>query len=995
MESQFYPVPENDPPVGGAPGQPCGSVGGNTQGICDCLDCSLGAINSSLQMINQTLYDKLGDPCSKIDGCIDKIVEKLREKLKQPALSCEQCRDKVRQGLAGTLEFAVQCAGACINECETICSAGDPTSEGKCCKTCGKEKCKCVKGECLPVDEPDKPDQQKTWYAWCNRTTGLIAVSEQGKGTPGPDFEQVGLAQSEQSAIALAQANCGTVKTQPTSNSNFIVPSVAGCFCDIASYQTGEMARRITSGRQGAISAEALAVITGRIRQAGFENLNLGSISDVVFGAVQYFSGSPNLIGQEYVPVLSGIIGCNTTEFQEALRAIVSIGNIEKVTGIDVSPWVAPYNYVMNASCRKLWLSPNEATAAFLADAINTETLDTIYAIHGFCPDALNWNVDAQRSKPIPGQLAVMRHRQMISASEYHAGMRQLGYLEPEMREKLFELTTQVPTLAEIIRFMVRDAGDESADGPVNRFNLDYGFYDKYGSQLRKWSEDQGITEDHARYNWRSHWAIPSPTQLFQFIRRLRHNPAYPTLMEDVKQALIQQDILPFWHEHYLSVIYNPLTRVDVRRAFNLGSIDEQQVTKAYADAGYSDENSEILTKFTVKLRDQSASNHKAVKLWLSFAIDRPTAQARLEADNIPSHVASQAIDDASIKLQSSAYAQALSRGDMTVDDFASVMTNHGVRLDIIQTIIDIAVVKRSDHPILKDYYAGVVDRETARQTMDLARIPSGTIGVLLDQVDAEVNRNFVVACQRGIKSRFLLGEITQQEAIAELENRGTVHNRAVMMASWWGCELKSGRKQVSASKLCDWLAQGVITAVDYTSRLVAIGYSDADAALMLQDCLTMVSAKRLKQAEKEAKDRSLEQARQVRAIAQAGAAEIRNTNRLNAAREKAARIRTAREKSLITAAGKVAKKCDCDLFEAVETVKLHYKNLQNDYKLSHDQALKVLTVAADQFTGPDLQDFGPIVDTLADGLISANVSGESVYLSIPPSTNGHTDPSS
>lgn len=991
METSYTPSPEPENPVGGTPGQPCGGVGTNTSEICNCLDCSLGAINSSLLLINQTLYDKLGSPCDKIDGCMDKIIEKLKDKLKGPAWSCEQCKDAINQGLAGTLEFAVRCAGACIDTCNTACSMGDKSTEGKCCKTCGAEKCKCVNGECKPVKEEE--EQKGEWYAWCNRETGLVLATKKGEGGPPAGYETVGMAETELAAIALATANCSKTETPIFIPKQELPPptAITSGWCNLAGYSNGAIHNDILAKALGSRSLEAGKIANDRAREVGIFGFSAGSVEDTLLSYLQWSTGAAWTVDQQMAPHVAGLLGCNDNGTVEALRVMSAIGVLQKNTGLNVDEFMQPFKYSVNYHCPRIWLGPDQAMAAYLSNAIEADKLSTIWQMHGYCPDNVQWNLHASKSKPIPLQLAAMRHREWISASEYHNGMRELGYLESETRENLFKLTTQIPTITDIIRFMVRDADDETANGPVHKFNLDAEFDAKYGKQLKKWATDQGIDENFARYAWRSHWSIPSPTQLFQFVRRLRHDPRFPNLLDDVKTALIQQDILPYWHEHYLSVVYNPLTRVDVRRAFNIGSIDETQVFKSYVDAGYSDDNATILTQFTVKLRDQAASSHKAVKLWLDFAIDRPSAQARMESSNIPPNVAAQALDDASIKFQSSPYASAYSRGDMSAELFGQKLSEHGVRLDIISTIIDLLSTKKSGHPILLDYQAGVTEREQAKIVMQRDRIPDATINGLLDQVDASVNRSFVVACQKGIKTRYLLGEIDKAQAINELEQRGTVSERARKMVDWWGCELKSGRKQVSASKLCDWLAQGVIDAADYKSRLVAIGYSNDDAGRLLADCLSGISAKRTKLAEQEAKDEAQASYRRNRALAQAAAAESRAINRMNSMREKAAKLKTQRERSLLAAAGKMAKKCNCDLFDALQAVKSHYKDLQDNYHLSIDESLKVITIASDNFAGGGPQEYAEIIKTLADGVVAANVSGDTVYLSIPPSTNGQT----
>ncbi|MBA7556857.1 hypothetical protein ES705_49580 [subsurface metagenome] len=66
---------------------------------------------------------------------------------------------------------------------------------------------------------------------------------------------------------------------------------------------------------------------------------------------------------------------------------------------------------------------------------------------------------------------------------------------------------------------------------------------------------------------------------------------------------------MPYWRDKLIQVAYTPLTRVDVRRMYNLKIIGEEQVLKAYKDIGYNDENARYMTDFTIAYYQQSEKN--------------------------------------------------------------------------------------------------------------------------------------------------------------------------------------------------------------------------------------------------------------------------------------------------------------------------------------------------------------------------------------------------
>jgi hypothetical protein len=59
---------------------------------------------------------------------------------------------------------------------------------------------------------------------------------------------------------------------------------------------------------------------------------------------------------------------------------------------------------------------------------------------------------------------------------------------------------------------------------------------------------------------------------------------------------------------------YVPLTRVDIRRMYALGIINEKEVNKAYQDIGYNTENAARLTAFTVKITEQAKTRAEIAK---------------------------------------------------------------------------------------------------------------------------------------------------------------------------------------------------------------------------------------------------------------------------------------------------------------------------------------------------------------------------------------------
>lgn len=969
-----------DPSNGGGEGyppsmQPGDYPGGpsmSEQGKC-CSERASTQIAIAMQQIVQVMNQiqvnvqrQVDYPCQKIDECIDYILYKIKQKVEKGTKSCKECQDLVKSGLGGTLEFAVACAHHAVSKCDEDlpkelkpCSAGD---EGKPCKGCGKEPCCCHEGYCEPC-----PDEEKKKYiGWCNPSSGMVAVTKEDEPTPGSGFVQVGLTDTEQAAVDLARANCGKYEQQGSPPEEHYIAPTSPTLCQLSDYTTGVAAGRLASSQTAANILAGYGQSASAMGRLGLDGINFNNIGEVAVGIARIILGAPAFLANDLLRDVGGAIGCKSSEFSNGLLLLNALDSIGRATGADFSEWTADIRQTMHYSCRQLHLDPDKAIAAYLADAINYKSLDTLWGIQGICPQDVEQYVEAARSKPLPLQLAVMRHRQLISQSEYRTKMRQIGYLDPTEAERLFKLTYQVPTMTDIIRFMVRDADDDQL---ASQLRLDDFFQQKYGKQLKQWAQDQGIPDEVAKYHWRSHWTIPSPTQLFEFWHRLRKDQKFggeQKLMADIKSALIQQDILPYWHDHYLAVSFNPLTRVDVRRAYNIGALKESDVEQSYIDLGYSDKNAKTLTDFTKRLKDESATSHKAIALWLRFAITRADAEQRMLKSGFDQQIVTQALDDVEIRFKSTEPVKAFIRGDLDKQGLTNELGNFGVSQQGIDKIARLAALQKVNHPSLQDYAVGMIDSVAAVNDMTTDGMNPDVANSLLSRVDRTIDRDFLVACQRGIKRRYLSGELDNQQAEQELIAKGTTGTRSARMVANWECEKASQNKQVQVSKICHWLSQGAITTQDFLSRMQKLGYDQTDANLLLMDCMASTNEQRRKEAERQAKQQLSDLQKAANAEAKAAATVRREQDRLAQARSKAAKLRQTREKQIMSAAEKLHDTCECELYTAILEVRDQKARIKRDYGLTDDEAIQVVLVATDSYSAPDLNEYATAVTLLA-----------------------------
>ena len=160
--------------------------------------------------------------------------------------------------------------------------------------------------------------------------------------------------------------------------------------------------------------------------------------------------------------------------------------------------------------------------------------------------------------------------------------------LKDEFIDDVMELRFQIPPASDAVRFAVKDAfsKDEAVIGPRDA---------EFPDTLTPYLVAQGYRPEDAKYFWRAHYDLPSPTQVFEMLHRGVKTPT------TVAQYLAQADYAPEWRAPLEAISYNPITRTDAKRAFKLGlgGFDEARLKRAYMDLGYTSVDADLLVAFT------------------------------------------------------------------------------------------------------------------------------------------------------------------------------------------------------------------------------------------------------------------------------------------------------------------------------------------------------------------------------------------------------------
>jgi len=399
------------------------------------------------------------------------------------------------------------------------------------------------------------------------------------------------------------------------------------------------------------------------------------------------FSGTWSLM-QSYPPI-------NVRESQKAYNIgtkIAMAGRAESTTFFPASYLVTAETYLFQSLNPQYIPTQVELDRAFLADRIAKERYECLSAAHGNLPKCREWVLESSATRPGVGELVQLFMRGQFDRAEFDSRMRNMGVLKVQHSDEFLNLAQLIPPYTDLIRMMTRDAADD-------RVALAYGYDKNFGEKfygnggpadpgpVAKWAAAQGISPEVFKFLWRSHWFLPSYTQLTEML--FRYPPDRPEVvrwdemareqgeaaalaafgprpivvtLNDVRYALEVNDFAPAWVDGMIGIAYHPLTRTDAVRAYEIGSIDRDELYWVMRRNGYDELDSQRLVKFYDLQKSRRVSNatdswsiRKTKRIYKAGGINRAQALDHLRPVTADPSQAARVIDDADLELQADA----------------------------------------------------------------------------------------------------------------------------------------------------------------------------------------------------------------------------------------------------------------------------------------------------------------------------------------------------
>lgn len=236
-----------------------------------------------------------------------------------------------------------------------------------------------------------------------------------------------------------------------------------------------------------------------------------------------------------------------------------------------------------------------ESIVANFRGEVTDSELTEIAEKNGIKEEFLNILKSANRRLLGLGEIRSAYYREKKSDEWLTTQLKGFGYSIDDI-EDIKKILPYYPAVPDLVRFAVREVYYPD-------YVAKYGLMDEYPPEYEEAAGKAGLPPEQAKNYWASHWVLPSILQGYEMLHR---NVIGSEELGDLFKAV---DIMPYWREKLEAISYRVLTRVDVRRMYNLGILDEAGVLDSYKKLGYNDEDAAHMTDFTIAYYQQSEKN--------------------------------------------------------------------------------------------------------------------------------------------------------------------------------------------------------------------------------------------------------------------------------------------------------------------------------------------------------------------------------------------------
>lgn len=490
-------------------------------------------------------------------------------------------------------------------------------------------------------------------------------------------------------------------------------------------------------------------------------------------------------------------------QLKSALLIFQALPTLYKVSELLVRPFLDHLGLLTQEKSRAALLPDGVILEAFKRGKIDTKSAIEQLGLLGYADERSKVLFQLIENLLDENTLRQLFLRGMIDETTLDKRLHDIGYIQENI-EQIKGLYELLPPVQDLITMAVREVFTPD-------IATKYGIFEDYPVEFEKHAKSIGLTSEWSKNYWAAHWQLPSPMQgYFMFHRRLIDR-------DDLEQLLRSLDYMPFWRDKLIDLSYSPLTRVDVRRMHAEGVLNRGQVYDSYLDVGYSPENAERMTEFTVRYNADSGDGGSndirqltrsiIERAYLQGVITRDIALERLE-------VLGYTTEDSTLLLEMIELKQGLDYSpDATLD-----------------------ISKKMSSIIIKSYIARSISYEEALEGLKANGYGGDEATAILTLSDTEHDMLLKIEYVSAVKDSYFRGIVSKPDLMENLNVYGFSANEIDTLIAELDMFKGIKTRQLTRADLRKAYQGEVIDLYDYITELYNLGYPDRYIAIILSN---------------------------------------------------------------------------------------------------------------------------------------------------------------
>lgn len=403
---------------------------------------------------------------------------------------------------------------------------------------------------------------------------------------------------------------------------------------------------------------------------------------------------------------------------------------------------------------------------------------------------------------PTSGDISELYRRGDIDKQRFENLLEGIGFSRG-FKEEMESLAWYQPPVQDVIRFAVRDVFNP-------QIVEEGGLFNDMPQEFVDLAKKSGLKPDMAKLYWGSHWFLPSIQQGFEMLHRgVINNSQLDSLMKAA-------DIAPNWRDKLSDIAYSVPTRVDTRRMFEDGVIDEDTLGVYLRAFGYNSTDAENIKQWYIKrkltVQDRSRIESKKITLGLIGRAFKLGIIPRREAVT---------------KLTGLGY---------MLDDVGIMLSEWDSQIEDANTIDYTIEIKRRYKSLAEKFYLrGSIDEIEAKELLNdsgLGLDESEAIITLIN-LEKELSRKDAIITE--VKKLYIGYELSDTELYSFLPLYGFTNGEILLLLD----ELKPFRqfrkRDLTRSDIKKAYSMHVIDRQTMINQYRGLGYSDKDIEIILQ----------------------------------------------------------------------------------------------------------------------------------------------------------------